>query len=247
MKRLARSASTPYVAGDVLEIALLDAVDAANDLVRDGAKRLLEGPRLVFVAHSEDDRTRTCMEDQAFELDDATVTVPAPEGAEFHDLEGLAEGTRHLTWTAGPDAFFMVSAGPGYGAGRRRAGLRRPRSARRAGRAARQLPRDKTARAGSRPASAPSRRRRCTSSATCCSCRCGREPADRLPRPRRRARELRALLARMLDGVKVTPRCMSARTSPRARARGRRPRPRRRCSRRSRASSPSSAAPETKR
>ena len=47
-----------------------------------------------------------------FELDDATVTVPAPAGAEFHDLEGLPEGKRHLTWTAGQDAFFMVSAGP---------------------------------------------------------------------------------------------------------------------------------------
>ena len=55
------------------------------------------------------------MEDQAFELDDATVTVPAPAGAEFHDLAGLPAGTRHLTWTAGPDAFFMVSAGAGYG------------------------------------------------------------------------------------------------------------------------------------
>jgi hypothetical protein len=54
------------------------------------------------------------MQDQAFELDDATVTVPAPEGAEFGDLEGLPPGTRHLTWTAGPDAFFMVSAGEGY-------------------------------------------------------------------------------------------------------------------------------------
>ena len=57
------------------------------------------------------------MEDQAFELDDATVTVPTPDGAEFSDLEGLPPGTRHLTWTAGPDAFFMVSSGPGYGPG----------------------------------------------------------------------------------------------------------------------------------
>jgi hypothetical protein len=52
---------------------------------------------------------------QTFELDEATVTVPAPEGAEFNDLDGLREGERHLTWTAGPDAFFMVSAGTGPG------------------------------------------------------------------------------------------------------------------------------------
>ena len=54
------------------------------------------------------------MEDQAFELDEATVTVPTPEGAAFNDLDGLPAGLRHLTWTAGPDAFFMVSAGAGY-------------------------------------------------------------------------------------------------------------------------------------
>ncbi len=52
---------------------------------------------------------------QTFELDEATVTVPAPEGAEFNDLDGLRDGERHLTWTAGPDAFFMVSAGTGPG------------------------------------------------------------------------------------------------------------------------------------
>jgi hypothetical protein len=50
-----------------------------------------------------------------FDLDVATVTVPAPEGAEFADLDGLPEGERHLTWTAGPGAFFMVSAGSGPG------------------------------------------------------------------------------------------------------------------------------------
>jgi hypothetical protein len=50
-----------------------------------------------------------------FDLGDATVTVPAPEGAEFVDLEGLPDGERHLTWTAGPGAFFMVSAGAGRG------------------------------------------------------------------------------------------------------------------------------------
>jgi hypothetical protein len=43
------------------------------------------------------------------------VTVPAPEGAEFDDLDGLRDGEHHLTWTAGPDAFFMVSAGTGPG------------------------------------------------------------------------------------------------------------------------------------
>jgi hypothetical protein len=45
-----------------------------------------------------------------FELGESTVTVEAPEGAEFADLDGLGEGRRHLTWTAGPDAFFMISA-----------------------------------------------------------------------------------------------------------------------------------------
>jgi len=55
------------------------------------------------------------MEDQVFEFDDATVTVPSPEGAQFSDLDGLPAGDRHLTWTAAPGAFFMVSAGPGAG------------------------------------------------------------------------------------------------------------------------------------
>jgi hypothetical protein len=50
-----------------------------------------------------------------FDLDVATVTVPAPEDAEFNDLEGLRDGERHLTWSAGPGAFFMVSAGTGPG------------------------------------------------------------------------------------------------------------------------------------
>jgi hypothetical protein len=50
-----------------------------------------------------------------FDLDVTTVTVPAPEDAEFNDLEGLRDGERHLTWTAGPAAFFMVSAGTGPG------------------------------------------------------------------------------------------------------------------------------------
>jgi hypothetical protein len=48
-----------------------------------------------------------------FELGESTVTVDAPDGAEFADLEGLSAG-RHLTWTAGPDAFFMVSAANGF-------------------------------------------------------------------------------------------------------------------------------------
>lgn len=52
---------------------------------------------------------------QTFELDEATVTVPAPDGAEFSDLEGLEAPARHLTWTAAPGAFFMVSAGTGGG------------------------------------------------------------------------------------------------------------------------------------
>ena len=52
---------------------------------------------------------------QTFELAETTVTVPLPDGAEFGDLDGLPEGERHLTWTAAPGAFFMVSAGPGAG------------------------------------------------------------------------------------------------------------------------------------
>jgi hypothetical protein len=53
-------------AGDVFEVALLDALDPALHLVGDRAERLLEGGlRVVFVAHPEDDRSRTCMEDQA--------------------------------------------------------------------------------------------------------------------------------------------------------------------------------------
>jgi hypothetical protein len=49
-----------------------------------------------------------------FELEESTVTVEAPDGAEFADLEGLPEGQRHLTWTAGEQAFFMVSASDGF-------------------------------------------------------------------------------------------------------------------------------------
>lgn len=48
-----------------------------------------------------------------FELGESTVTVEAPDGVEFADLEGLSAG-RHLTWTAGRDAFFMVSASDGF-------------------------------------------------------------------------------------------------------------------------------------
>ena len=50
---------------------------------------------------------------QTFELGESTVTVEAPDGAEFADLEGLSAG-RHLTWTAGRDAFFMVSASDAF-------------------------------------------------------------------------------------------------------------------------------------
>ena len=41
------------LAGDVLQLAALDALDPAGDLVGDRAQRLLEGLRLVFVAHAE--------------------------------------------------------------------------------------------------------------------------------------------------------------------------------------------------
>ena len=144
------------------------------------------------------------MEDQAFELDDATVTVPVPDGAEFTDLDGLPPGTRHLTWTAGPDAFFMLSAGQGYspdgveldsdapaplaGPGARRVTYRETRT----------RPRRVEAGAGHVPETAvdqlsdllyvPGER---------ANLRIGyRVPVDA-------PEELRALLARMLDGVKV--------------------------------------------
>jgi len=48
-----------------------------------------------------------------FDFDEATVTLPVPDGAEFGELDGLPEGERHLTWTAAPGAFFMISAGAG--------------------------------------------------------------------------------------------------------------------------------------
>ena len=46
-----------------------------------------------------------------FDFNEATVTLPVPDGAEFGELDGLPEGERHLTWTAAPGAFFMISAG----------------------------------------------------------------------------------------------------------------------------------------
>jgi hypothetical protein len=52
---------------------------------------------------------------RTFELDEAEVTVPVPAGAEFSELEGLAEGARHLTWAPAPESFFMVSAGTSAG------------------------------------------------------------------------------------------------------------------------------------
>jgi hypothetical protein len=53
---------------------------------------------------------------ETFEFDEAAVTLPVPAGAEFTELEGLQEGARHLTWTAAPESFFMISAGasPGH-------------------------------------------------------------------------------------------------------------------------------------
>jgi hypothetical protein len=52
---------------------------------------------------------------RTFELDEAEVTVPVPAGAEFKELEGLAEGARHLTWAPASESFFMVSAGTSSG------------------------------------------------------------------------------------------------------------------------------------
>jgi hypothetical protein len=48
---------------------------------------------------------------ETFDFDEATVTLPVPDGAEFSELDGLPDGERHLTWTAAPGAFFMISAG----------------------------------------------------------------------------------------------------------------------------------------
>src|SRR4051812_49790352 len=48
---------------------------------------------------------------ETFDFDEATVTLPVPDGAEFGELDGLPDGERHLTWTAAPGAFFMISAG----------------------------------------------------------------------------------------------------------------------------------------
>jgi hypothetical protein len=60
---------------------------------------------------------------EMFDFDEATVTLPVPDGGEFSELDGLPDGERHLTWTAAPGAFFMISAGadeahatPGEGA-----------------------------------------------------------------------------------------------------------------------------------
>jgi hypothetical protein len=60
---------------------------------------------------------------ETFDFDEATVTLPVPDGAEFGELDGLPDGERHLTWTAAPGALFMISAGaddayttPGEGA-----------------------------------------------------------------------------------------------------------------------------------
>jgi hypothetical protein len=53
--------------------------------------------------------------ERSFELDEATVTLPVPEEAEFSDLDGLDPGTRHLTWTAAPGAFFAISGGTSAG------------------------------------------------------------------------------------------------------------------------------------
>jgi hypothetical protein len=46
-----------------------------------------------------------------FDFDEATVELAVPDGAEFAELDGLPDGERHLTWTAAPGAFFMISAG----------------------------------------------------------------------------------------------------------------------------------------
>ena len=50
---------------------------------------------------------------ETFDFEEASVTLPVPDGAEFGELDGLPDGQRHLTWTAAPGAFFMISAGAG--------------------------------------------------------------------------------------------------------------------------------------
>jgi hypothetical protein len=52
---------------------------------------------------------------ETFEFDESSVTLTVPADAEFAELEGLEDGRRHLTWSAAPGAFFMISAGPDDG------------------------------------------------------------------------------------------------------------------------------------
>ena len=52
---------------------------------------------------------------ETFELDEASVTLPVPAGAEFSELAGLEPGSRHLTWAPTPEGHFMVSAGSSAG------------------------------------------------------------------------------------------------------------------------------------
>ncbi len=140
-----------------------------------------------------------------FELGESTVTVDAPDGAEFADLEGLSAG-RHLTWTAGPDAFFMVSAAEHFDApdaveSDEPAAFAAPGARRVVTRATRSRPR--------RVVAAPEGRRSVPEESV-------RELSDLLYVPGEREQlrigyrvpedapeNLRALLARMLDSVEI--------------------------------------------
>ena len=148
------------------------------------------------------------MEDQVFELGAATVTVPAPDGAEFNDLQGLAEGERHLTWTAGPEAFFMVSAGadPAYTPAALPDDVDSDEPAPLAGAAARRIAYRETKRRPRRivegRGSVPEQTIRLVSDLVFVpgdheQLRIGYRVPEDAPE------ELRTLLARMLDGVKV--------------------------------------------
>jgi hypothetical protein len=136
-----------------------------------------------------------------FELGESTVTVEAPDGAEFTDLEGLSAG-RHLTWTAGRDAFFMVSASAAFdvpdtlesdepaplaGPGARRVVHRATRHRPRRSEGDRVLP-EEDVRELSDLLFVPGEREQL---------RIGYRVPEDAPE------ELRALLARMLDGVEV--------------------------------------------
>jgi hypothetical protein len=149
--------------------------------------------------------------------------VPVPADAHFEDLEGLAPGTRHLTWAPAPGGFFMISAGtsPGHtpdgllaGEAQRGSGLRveSDKPARLAGDGARRLafrvthrrPRELQETPGGGRVTAPEREVRELGDLLFVpgesqQLRIGYRVDEDAPE------ELRALLARTLDRVEVRP------------------------------------------